>query len=964
MRTRPAILSSILVLILAAASLHASTYTWTNKMTALSWADASNWDGGGPFVSGSTNELRFFPDASATWRMPTGSYAITNVPAALLMNRLTLNGQGPNSTAGCAPVIGDTASTWTIGDGATATITQNASAGGGPGFQDGIYFDRYVNYTIGADLTLNQTNTIFTGNGGGVLGLIFSGNIVEGGSGHGITKSGNHLLIVSGTNAYSGTTTLNGGTLRLLNAASLPGGTGVAGGSSALTINGGVLGLNGLALQRSLGTGGNQLQITGGNSGFSAKDAPAYVSVNDDPNTELVWGSSHFNPNQLILSSSKRYASLRLANDIDLNGATRTVQANSEQSRAGSAILSGDIRGTGGLTKSGSGPLVLSGASTYTGPTTISGGTLSVGSVDNLGDAAANLVFNNGTLRITGNTLTNFSGIGHTVSFTANKTVGVDIDDPTSTFTVDQALTQGTGGFSKYGEGTALLNQTNTYSGNTTVSGGGTLVLDYSSQDNAKISSGVLSMSGGALILRGGTHAQTVSQLTLGAGLSSISRDGGSTATINLNAISGEGLTAGLALSGDGIATTDQGNAPEGILGGWATVSNNWAKNSTGGADGAIVGLTAGDYTDFVASGGDRDTNYSLTGSTNVTGGYYLHTLRIANSADSDVLDIGNNSLNFSWNPLGGLLYAGGANNSYTITGTGGLFQHNGNQPLLFTIYTGTLTVNCRFKSGGNHFAKNGAGTMVAGADNNYSGTTYVNQGVFRLATDAGAGAAGGGIVVQPGAALELTNSITVGAEALTITGNGVSGGGVLRSRAGTNNYGGKISVRGYGARINSDSDTLTLTGDILSAGKNVTFGGAGNITLSNTLVRAGSVTKDGTGKLGLVVTGSANQWLSGDMTLNESTLQFTFNEAPSESESVVKVLGDLIFDGTPTIEISADPAGIAPSVRYPLLAVSGTAPSTAPQLQGVSGTLKWAGAGNKTLYWDTSPSGSVLFVK
>ena len=55
-----------------------------------------------------------------------------------------------------------------------------------------------------------------------------------------------------------------------------------------------------------------------------------------------------------------------------------------------SAILGG----TAPLTKNGIGTVILSGANTYSGATNINGGTLSVGSSANLGDASVNNVLN------------------------------------------------------------------------------------------------------------------------------------------------------------------------------------------------------------------------------------------------------------------------------------------------------------------------------------------------------------------------------------------------------------------------------------------------------------------------------------------------------------------------------------------------------------------------------------------
>ena len=67
-----------------------------------------------------------------------------------------------------------------------------------------------------------------------------------------------------------------------------------------------------------------------------------------------------------------------------ITGATRPLTVTG----AGNTTISGVIGTTSGtLAKTGAGTLVLSGANTYTGATTVSGGTLSIGADANLGTA-------------------------------------------------------------------------------------------------------------------------------------------------------------------------------------------------------------------------------------------------------------------------------------------------------------------------------------------------------------------------------------------------------------------------------------------------------------------------------------------------------------------------------------------------------------------------------------------------
>src|SRR5262249_41400416 len=164
----------------------------------------------------------------------------------------------------------------------------------------------------------------------------------------------------------------------------------------------------------------------------------------------------------------------------------------------------------GGLTKVGGGQWVLGGANTYSGPTTISGGTLTTDSIANGGaaskigqstNAASNLLFQSGSLK--------YTGIGATTdrlfqmgssTFTANATIdssGTGALQFTNTGTIVQsgvtnrtltltgnntannlianALADGAGtllSVAKSGSGRWILSGSNTYTGTTIVNSG------------------------------------------------------------------------------------------------------------------------------------------------------------------------------------------------------------------------------------------------------------------------------------------------------------------------------------------------------------------------------------------------------------------------------------------------------------------------------------------------------------
>ena len=400
---------------------------WWDGVANQTWATGASAVLGGPNTAGGAVTLAGPTSVNAiTFNAFTGTYTLGTAAQTL-----TING-GINMTAASgivsliSPVALGAAQSWT--NNATGSLTVSAGLD-----------------TLGSLLTVD-------GSGSSSLTGVISGT-------GGIVKNGSGKLSFNNANAntYTGPTTINGGVLMMANnIASI--------GSGNVTLSGGVLECYwGLSLTRALGAGDGQIQLSGGASGFGENGTGQTFTINFGNNAanEAVWGSTYFNPSTLVLQTqySQGTSSVVLANNLDLNGATRTIQVSGGVSGTATATLSGVIRsssGTAGLIKTGTGNLILSAANTFTGNIAINAGSLQVG--NNTAGTLAGGTYGGAISLSSGTSLRVFSSANQTLS----------------------GVISGSGGLTKAYAGTLTLSGANTFSGKVSITpqstaGAGTL---------------------------------------------------------------------------------------------------------------------------------------------------------------------------------------------------------------------------------------------------------------------------------------------------------------------------------------------------------------------------------------------------------------------------------------------------------------------------------------------------------
>jgi autotransporter-associated beta strand protein len=557
-------------------------------------------------------------------------------------------------------------------------------------------------------------------------------------------------------------------------------------------------------------------------------------------------------------------------------------------------ILSGAISGSGSLSKSVNGTLTLSGSNSYSGGTTISGGRLIATSANALGDASSAVTVSGGAYL---DVRTNITRTG-TVTFDGGYLATADgapasLINNGGSFVLTNAAEivaqlGGSAGLTSGGTGVAILWRSNSYTGATVVNSG-TLRLDgsggLSTNTTLQVASGATFSSTGTfltsnnLTVAGLTGAGTV---TGGAGSFSVDKASGS------DTFSGQ-ITGGVRLNKAGAGTlvlSGSNSYSGGTLISAGALDLNGAVLSGGITNNASL-IIRGDLVNAVSGTGSLTKSGSSTisiwvansysGATVVEGGVVRldgagmissnSALQVASGATFSTTGFFAPSNNVT---VSGLTGAG------TVTGAAGTLTVS--KPTTSSdVFTGSI-------QGGIGLTLADYTQLWLAGSNNYTGITTVggSDNVLNLVHASSLGSTAAGTIVGNGSVLRIqgTNNggsgITVGAEALTIIGQGRAGnGGALRSVSGTNTWQGKVTLSGD-ARIGSAASSF-LTLDVASgnavesADFNFTTEGAGHIQVNDAIsLGAGGLTKLGTGSL---ILGAANSY-SGGTVLGEGFLR------------------------------------------------------------------------------------------
>ncbi|EEP6256594.1 fibronectin-binding autotransporter adhesin ShdA [Salmonella enterica] len=453
-----------------------------------------------------------------------------------------------------------------------------------------------------------------------------------------LTKQGDGTLILSNTGNDYGDTEIDGGILAAKDAAALGTGDVTIAESATLALSQGTLDNNVTGEGQIVKSGSDELIVTGDN--------------NYSGGTTIIGGTL-------------------TADHADSLG-TGAV-ANSGVLQVGEGELENTLSGSGSLVKTGTGELTLSGDNSYSGGTTIIGGTLTADHADSLGTGA---VANSGVLQVGEGELEN------TLS--------------------------GSGSLVKTGTGELTLGGDNSYSGATTITDGTLIAANVNALGSGNIDNSgtlILDANGAFELANVTTHSGATTALAAGSTLDAgqFTQEDGSTLSIDLGAATDDAV-----ITADSVALGGTLNVT-----GIGSVTDSWTPEAYTytliGSDSAITT----DFDDLTVAGMNREDVDFLTIDGKV------------DEADNTHYDL---TASLSW-------YADRDNATTDAHGTFTLSDPDGSFNVAATLTDVDDTLDPGSRWDGKSLTKEGAGTLILSGDNDYSGGTTINEGTLVAAS-------------------------------------------------------------------------------------------------------------------------------------------------------------------------------------------------------------------------------------
>ena len=354
---------AVAVLGLAAGPAGAATLTWGQNGTGdgdgvwdgtgtnLWWDGAANTDWvsgldanvGNGGVGGAVTLAGPTAVGLLTMNAFTGTYTLGTSTSTITLNGGLTMSSGAGDTTIISPITLGGPQAWTNSSTSLLTVSGNVTNGGNL-------------LTVGG--TGNTAISGILGNGAG-----------------GLTKSGAGTLTLTGVETYSGATTVNGGRLSITGTGQLYSNAGW--GNRVTTVNSAVLEIDRWWQAGSLGPvsyGSGNLVLNGGTLRYIGSETLTRTDDNNGRCFSLGAGGGTLESNA---TAGKEWVIANSGDQLPSFSATLTL------SGSGNGYIGKVISGAGGaggsLIKSGSGTWTLGGVyNTYTGGTTVSGGTLSL----------------------------------------------------------------------------------------------------------------------------------------------------------------------------------------------------------------------------------------------------------------------------------------------------------------------------------------------------------------------------------------------------------------------------------------------------------------------------------------------------------------------------------------------------------------------------------------------------------